>query len=122
MGLQKFQKNILKATHNLEFSAVLVFPDSSITLDIRVSVPTILVLFKIDISGNMIMIILISISILLHYTATAMSAASVMGKFETMKRSKISKASEVVNNLYRKHQLCLLSSNPLGNCHKNSRT
>ena len=55
----------LKATHNLEFSAVLVFPDSSITLDtrmsnldicmsmlnirvsrldIRVSVPTILVL------------------------------------------------------------------------------
>ena len=65
MGLQKFQKNILKATHNLEFSAVSVFPDSSITLDtrmsnldirmskldirvsrldIRVSVPTILVL------------------------------------------------------------------------------
>ena len=65
MGLQKFRKNILKATHNLEFSAVLVFPDSSITLDtrmsnldirvskldirmsrldIRVSVPTILVL------------------------------------------------------------------------------
>ena len=65
MGLQKFQKNILKATHNLEFLAVLVFPDSSITLDtrmsnldirmskldirvsrldIRVSVPTILVL------------------------------------------------------------------------------
>ena len=31
MGLQKFQKNILKATHNLEFLAVLVFPDSSIT-------------------------------------------------------------------------------------------
>ena len=44
MGLQKFQKNILKATHNLEFSAVLVFPDSGIPLDIRVSVPTILVL------------------------------------------------------------------------------
>ena len=65
MGLQKFRKNILKATHNLEFSAVSVFPDSSITLDtrmsnldirmskldirvsrldIRVSVPTILVL------------------------------------------------------------------------------
>ena len=65
MGLQKFWKNILKATHNLEFLAVLVFPDSSITLDtrmsnldicvskldirmsrldIRVSVPTILVL------------------------------------------------------------------------------
>ena len=65
MGLQKFQKNILKATHNLEFSAVSVFPDSGITLDtrmsnldirmskldirvsrldIRVSVPTILVL------------------------------------------------------------------------------
>ena len=44
MGLQKFWKNILKATHNLEFSAVSVFPDSSITLDIRVSVPTILVL------------------------------------------------------------------------------
>ena len=53
MGLQKFQKNILKATSNLEFSAVSVFPDSSITLDtrmsnldIRVSVPTILVLLK----------------------------------------------------------------------------
>ena len=65
MGLQKFRKNILKATSNLEFLAVLVFPDSSITLDtrmsnldirmskldicvsrldIRVSVPTILVL------------------------------------------------------------------------------
>ena len=65
MGLQKFQKNILKATSNLEFLAVSVFPDSSITLDtrmsnldirmskldirvsrldIRVSVPTILVL------------------------------------------------------------------------------
>ena len=65
MGLQKFRKNILKATHNLEFLAVWVFPDSSITLDtrmsnldirvskldirmsrldIRVSVPTILVL------------------------------------------------------------------------------
>ena len=65
MGLQKFRKNILKATYYLEFSAVLVFPDSSITLDtrmsnldtrvskmdirmsrldIRVSVPTILVL------------------------------------------------------------------------------
>ena len=37
MGLQKFRKNILKATHNLEFSAVLVFPDSSITLDTRMS-------------------------------------------------------------------------------------
>ena len=61
MGLQKFRKNILKATHNLEFSAVLVFPDSSITLDTRmsnldtrvskldiaVSVPTILVLMNI---------------------------------------------------------------------------
>ena len=58
MGLQKFRKNILKATYYLEFSAVLVFPDSSITLDthmfkldirvsrmdIRVSVPTMLVL------------------------------------------------------------------------------
>ena len=62
MGLQKFQKNILKATSNLEFSAVLVFPDSSVTLDTRmsnldirmskldisVSVPTILVLFSYD--------------------------------------------------------------------------
>ena len=37
MGLQKFRKNILKATHNLEFLAVLVFPDSSITLDTRMS-------------------------------------------------------------------------------------
>ena len=37
MGLQKFRKNILNATHNLEFLAVLVFPDSSITLDIRTS-------------------------------------------------------------------------------------
>ena len=67
MGLQNFRKNILNATHNLEFLAVLVFPDSSITLDIRmsnldirvskldirvsrldirVSVPTILVLCK----------------------------------------------------------------------------
>ena len=45
MGLQKFRKNILKATSNLEFWAVSVFPDSCITLDIRVSVPTILVLF-----------------------------------------------------------------------------
>ena len=44
MGLQKFRKNILNATHDLEFFAVSVFPDSSITLDIRVSVPTILVL------------------------------------------------------------------------------
>ena len=44
MGLQKFWKNILKAPHNLEFLAVSVFPDSSITLDIRVSVPTMLVL------------------------------------------------------------------------------
>ena len=47
MGLQKFWKNILKAPHNLEFLAVSVFPDSSITLDIRVSVPTILVLLLI---------------------------------------------------------------------------
>ena len=47
MGLQKFRKNILKATSNLEFLAVSVFPDSSITLDIRVSVPTILVLMNI---------------------------------------------------------------------------
>ena len=67
MGLQKFQKNILKATHNLEFSAVSVFPDSSITLDtrmsnldirmskldIRVSIPTILVLKK-DISFSIL--------------------------------------------------------------------
>ena len=67
MGLQKFQKNILKATSNLEFSAVSVFPDSSITLDtrmsnldirmskldIRVSIPTILVLKK-DISFSIL--------------------------------------------------------------------
>ena len=66
MGLKKFRKNILNATHDLEFLAVSVFPDSSITLDtrmsnldtrvskldirmsrldIRVSVPTILVLW-----------------------------------------------------------------------------
>ena len=72
MGPKKFRKNILKATHNLEFLAVLVFPDSSITLDtrmsnldirvskldirmsrldIRVSVPTILVLWY-EKSGN----------------------------------------------------------------------
>ena len=65
MGLQKFRKNILNTKHILEFSAVLVFPDSSITLDtympnldirvskldirmsrldIRVSIPTMLVL------------------------------------------------------------------------------
>ena len=51
MGLQKFRKSILNATNNLEFLAVLVFPDSSITLDIRmsrldihVSIPTMLVL------------------------------------------------------------------------------
>ena len=48
MGLLKFRKNILNATHNLEFSAVLVFPDSSITLDTRMSVPTMLVLIKDD--------------------------------------------------------------------------
>ena len=60
MGLQKFRKNILNATHDLEFLTVSVFPDSSITLDIRmsnldicvsnldicVSVPTMLVLIK----------------------------------------------------------------------------
>ena len=48
MGLEKIQKNILKATHNLEFLAVLVFPDSSITLDIHMSNLDICV-FKLDI-------------------------------------------------------------------------
>ena len=48
MGLQKFRKNILKATHNFEFLAVLVSPDSSITLDIHVSVPTMLNSTEID--------------------------------------------------------------------------
>ena len=40
----KIGKKILKATFNLEFSTVLFFPNSSITLDIRMSVPTMLVL------------------------------------------------------------------------------
>ena len=58
-NLQKFQKNILKATSNLEFLAVSVFPDSSITLDtcmsnldIRMSVPTILVLNKVNLYSS----------------------------------------------------------------------
>ena len=51
MGLQKFRKIILKATHNHEFLAVLVFPDSSITLDIRMSNLDILV-SKLDICIN----------------------------------------------------------------------